>query len=86
MGDVDGLGFDGLEGDEAVLLNGCRQHTISLVVDVLADDVDSTGSSRDVVRFALVMLREFMEEDLVTGGDWGGIVGLKGGVGYCLDH
>lgn len=43
------LGLDPLEGDKAVLLDGCRQDSVALVVDMLADDVDSTGGARDEV-------------------------------------
>ena len=60
VSNLDSLGFDSPEGYETIFINGSRQYSVSLVVDVLSDKVDSTWGPSNTFRFAFKFLLKLL--------------------------
>jgi hypothetical protein len=61
----DRIGLVGFNSNKAILFNGRGKDAVSFVIDVFANDVDSTRGSRNEIRFGVVSRCEFFNERLI---------------------
>lgn len=62
----DVLAFCPSDCNEAIFFDGCGKNSISFVVDMLSDDVDSAWRSCDEVRLCCVVGLEGVKDGLVS--------------------
>jgi len=86
VSDLDSLRFDSLKGYETIFINGSRKYSISLVVDMLPDNVDSTWGPSNKIRLAAKFILKPYDERIVSNF---GCSGVKLGDFFgddCFDH
>ena len=77
MTDFDILGGIGGDSDECVFLDGSGKYSVSLIVDMLSDDIDSSGCSGDEVRFISIYFCERIDDRVEPAAIVGGVEGVN---------
>lgn len=64
--DADMLGVGLSDCNEAIFLDGCRQHSITLVVNMLSYEVDPSWGTSDELRSGPIVRFEMVQDVLVA--------------------
>jgi hypothetical protein len=64
--DADILGVGLSDCNQAIFFDGCRQHSVSLVVNVFSDEIDPSWGASDELRSGSIVLLERIQDALVA--------------------
>lgn len=67
MVDLNDVFFDCPGSNYAILLNGKWQHTVTFIVEMLADEVDSSWSPDNNLWLSMIDILEFLSDMVVSG-------------------